>query len=105
MPYLLNALFIPVLERNYLVGAFSGVFNLFPSLHLLLLQQGDSVSEKLSISFNSTTKLNYTTLTLSCVASFLLMWQLVHHYKPVPHRYHVFEESFHGLCRYSSVTD
>ena len=36
--YLLNALLIPIFERNDLIGSFSGILDLFPGFHLLLFQ-------------------------------------------------------------------
>lgn len=42
--YLLDSLLVATLELHNLTGALARVFDLFPRLHLLLLEQRDSVS-------------------------------------------------------------
>jgi len=51
--YLLNLIFITPFADGDIVGALLGVLDLFPGLHFLLLEQGDTVGEKLSIVIES----------------------------------------------------
>jgi hypothetical protein len=51
--YLLNTVFVTVLESDNFIGALAGVLNLFPGFHFLLLEQGNAVGEKLCIALNS----------------------------------------------------
>ena len=51
--YLLNAIFVALLQRQDFVRSLLSVVDLFPSLLLLLLKQGDSVREQLGITLNA----------------------------------------------------
>ena len=53
--YLLNTVFVSLLKREDLISALLGIVNLFPSLILLLLKQGDSICQKLSVTLNAIT--------------------------------------------------
>ena len=47
--YLLNFLLVPLLEIRNIIGPLLGLLYLLPRLHLLLLEQGDSVGEELGV--------------------------------------------------------
>ena len=51
--YLLNTVFVSLFKREDLISALLGIVNLFPSLILLLLKQGDSICQKLGITLNA----------------------------------------------------
>lgn len=46
---LLYALIISLLELHYLLGTLPRLLNLLPRLHLFLLEEGDTVGEKLGV--------------------------------------------------------
>ena len=51
--YLLNLILITPFADRDIVCALLGILDLFPGLHLLLLEQGDTVGEKLRIMIES----------------------------------------------------
>lgn len=51
---LLYALIISLLELHYLLGTLPRLFNLLPRLHLFLLEEGDTISEKLGVPLHAT---------------------------------------------------
>ena len=52
-PYLLDFLLVTFLERGDVGCTLLGFLDLLPRLHLLLLEQGNSVGEQLSVSLNT----------------------------------------------------
>ena len=52
--YLLNLIFITPFADGDIVGALFGILDLLPGLHLLLLEEGDTVGKKLRIVIEST---------------------------------------------------
>ena len=59
LTYFLDPLLVSLLETSDIVSPLLGFFDLFPSLHLLLLQKGNSVCEQLGISLD-TINIKYT---------------------------------------------
>ena len=51
--YLLNLIFISPFADGDIFGALLGILDLLPGLHLLLLEEGDTVGEKLRIVIES----------------------------------------------------
>lgn len=51
--YLLNLILIAPFADGDIAGALLGILNLLPGLHFLLLEEGDTVGEKLSIVIES----------------------------------------------------
>jgi hypothetical protein len=51
--YLLNLIFITPFADRDIVGALLGILDLLPGLHFLLLEEGNTVGEKLSIMIES----------------------------------------------------
>jgi hypothetical protein len=47
--YLLDLLLVPLLEAGDVASSLLGFLDFLPGLHLLLLQQGDSVREQLGV--------------------------------------------------------
>jgi len=56
--YLLNLILITPFADGDIVGTLLGILNLLPGLHLLLLEEGDTVGEKLSIVIESIEELS-----------------------------------------------
>ena len=48
------ALIISLLELHYLLGTLPRLLNLLPRLHLFLLEEGDTVGEKLGVPLHAT---------------------------------------------------
>ena len=53
--YLLDSLLVTLLKGQDLTSSLLRVVDLLPRLHLLLLQEGDTVGQELSISLNTNT--------------------------------------------------
>ena len=51
--YLLNLILITPFTDRDIISALLGILDLFPGLHLLLLEEGDTVGEKLRIVIES----------------------------------------------------
>lgn len=60
----MNALFVPLLQSENLVGALLSVIDLLPGLHLFLLEQGDTVCEQLRVSLDAKWRVSSPRLTL-----------------------------------------
>jgi hypothetical protein len=56
--YLLDAVLVALLESKDFIGALLGVVDLLPSLHLLLLEERDTVCEQLSVALDASIKVN-----------------------------------------------
>ena len=54
--YLLNTIFISLLEGQNFIRAFLSIVDFLPCFLLFLLKQGDTVGQKLSIPLNATEK-------------------------------------------------
>jgi hypothetical protein len=54
--YLLDFLFVTLFERRDIAGTLLGLLDLLPGLHLLLLEQSNSVGEQLGISLDTIAK-------------------------------------------------
>ena len=54
--YLLDLLLISLLQSSNVIGSLLGLLDLLPSLHLLLLEQGDSIGQQLRITLDTTPK-------------------------------------------------
>jgi len=54
--YLLDLLFVTLFERRDIAGTLLGLLDLLPGLHLLLLEQSNSVGEQLGISLDTIAK-------------------------------------------------
>jgi hypothetical protein len=59
----LNSLFVLLLESHDFGGLLLGFLNLLPGLHLFLLEQGNTVSEKLGITLDPLVKKQSTKLS------------------------------------------
>ena len=57
--YLLNSIFITLLECQNFTSPLLSVINLLPSLHLFLLQQGDSIGKKLGVPLDAEMESKY----------------------------------------------
>ena len=53
--YLLNTIFVPLLQRQDLISALLRVVDFLPCFLLLLLEEGDAVREQLRVPLNATT--------------------------------------------------
>ena len=51
---LLYALIVSLFELHNLLGTLPRLFNLLPRLHLFLLEEGDTISEKLGVPLHAT---------------------------------------------------
>ena len=51
--YLLDPVLVSLLERHDFIGALLRVLNLLPRLHLLLLEQGDTIGQQLCVSLDT----------------------------------------------------